>query len=178
MTDETHADLPPLPSPERLLELLHDAARIGRDDVIPALLQAGVPIDARDARGYTALILASYNGQESTTALLLAEGANPDAPDGARGNTALMGVAFKGYDAIARLLLDAGATVDARNNAGQTALMSAVMFGHGAIVDLLLARGADPRAEDEAGNSPARVAAAQGNAAMLERIEAASEIGG
>lgn len=165
------AELPPLPSPERLQELFFDAARIGRDDMIPALLRAGVDMEAQDPRCYTALILASYNGQSSTTALLLQEGAMVDAPDGKRGNTALMGVAFKGYDRIARMLIESGASVDRRNAAGQTALMNAAMFGHTAIVDLLLAHGADPHARDDAGNSPIGVARAQGNAAMAERIE-------
>lgn len=163
-------ELPPLPPPERLHALLHEAARIGRDDVIPALLQAGADIEARDAKGYTPLILASYNAHATTTALLLAHGADPAGVDDARGNTALMGVAFKGYGAIARLLLGAGADANQRNLAGQTALMNAVMFGHGEIVDLLLAANADGAARDVAGNSPASIAAAQANAAMIDLL--------
>lgn len=99
---------PPLPSPERIQELLFEAARLGRVDMIPALLHAGADIDATDAKGYTALILASYNGQDEATALLLQAGAAVDRPDLARGNTALMGVAFKGYSTVADLLLGAG----------------------------------------------------------------------
>ena len=38
-------DLPPLPPMERLVELMFDAARTGRDEMIPALLQAGVDVD-------------------------------------------------------------------------------------------------------------------------------------
>ncbi|HEY1067614.1 MAG TPA: hypothetical protein VGE52_15935, partial [Pirellulales bacterium] len=34
----------PLPPPERLQQLLFDAARLGRDDVIPALVLAGARI--------------------------------------------------------------------------------------------------------------------------------------
>ena len=162
----------PLPSRERIQELLVDAARIGRDDVVPALLQAGADIEGRDSRGYTALILASYNGHESTTRLLLDHGAAVDAPDAARGNTALHGVAFKGFDAIARTLIAADADVDARNFAGQTALMMATLFGHSAIFDMLIAAGADPDAVDAAGNSAASVAAAQGNAGLLRSIAA------
>ena len=166
--------LPPLPSPERLQELLFDAARIGRDDVIPALLHAGADLEARDPRGYTALILAAYNGQAETTRLLLAEGAAVDAADGGRGNTALMGVAFKGHAEIAQVLIEAGADANLRNDAGQTALMIAALFNQIAIVDLLLAAGADPAAADAIGNSAASVAAAQGNHAMVERLAGAS----
>lgn len=160
-------DLPPLPSPERLQELLFDAARIGRDEVIPALLRAGADIEGTDARGYSALVLASYNGQQSTTALLLGEGAKPDSSSG---NSALMGVAFKGYAGIARTLVEAGVEVDHRNGVGQTALMMAAMFGQGEIVDLLLAAGADPSIADAAGNTARSVALAQGNRAMADRF--------
>lgn len=159
------SDLPLLPSAERLVELMMDAARQGRDDVIPALLQAGVDIDVRDKRGYPPLILASYNGRYESTRVLLSRGASVDAADGVRGNTALVGVAFKGYVEIARLLLDHGAEVDRRNNAGQTALMNAALFGHEAIIVLLLSAGADPSLFDDAGNSAISLAQSQGNAA-------------
>jgi hypothetical protein len=46
-------DLPPLPSPERLRELMFDAAQLGRTDVLPALLHAGCAVEAKDERGYT-----------------------------------------------------------------------------------------------------------------------------
>lgn len=164
------SDPRPLPSPERLQELLHDAARAGRDDVLPALLQAGADIEAHGVRGFTPLILASYNGRAATTALLLDLGAHPDTPDRARGNTALMGVAFKGYADIARLLLDAGADPNRQNHAGQTALMNAVMFGHVAIVEMLLAAGGDLEPTDAVGNSAASIAAAQANGAMADLI--------
>jgi len=171
---QTTADPRPLPPRERLQELLHEAARLGRDDVIPALLQAGADIEARDAKGYTPLILASYNGQATATTVLLDLGADAAAGDEARGNTPLMGVAFKGYAGIARLLLDTGVDVNQRNLAGQTAVMNAVMFGHVEIVDMLLAAGADMDVIDAAGNSPASIAAGQGNTAMAERIERAT----
>ncbi|MDO6415951.1 ankyrin repeat domain-containing protein [Sphingomonas sp. BIUV-7] len=160
-------DLPPLPSPERLQELLFDAARMGRDDVIPALLRAGADIEGLDARNHSPLILASYNGQESTTALLLAEGARPDSETG---NSALMGVAFKGYAAIARTLIAGGANVDYRNGAGQNAMMMAVLFNRTEILDLLIAAGADPHGRDAAGNTLASLAEAQGNDALAARF--------
>ena len=168
---DTTRDLPPLPSMERLQELWFDAARSGRDDMIPALLQAGVDIEARDARGHSALVLASYNKRPSTTALLLAEGAAVDGTNEDRVNTALMGVAFKGFEDLAALLIDAGAEVDRRNGVGQTALMMAALFGKTAIVDRLIAAGADPAATDAAGNDARSVAEAQGNAAMVAHLD-------
>ena len=170
MPSTTVADLPPLPSKERLVELMMDAARLGRDDVIPALVSAGVELECRDAKGYTPLILATYNGRRSTTDLLLARGADANSADDDRGNTALMGVAFKGYDEIARLLIDAGADVNLRNHAGQTALMMAALVGQTDIIEMLLASGADASLRDVAGNSASSLAAAQGNTSLADSL--------
>ena len=165
MTDTR--ELPPM---ERLVELWFDAARRGRDDMVPALLAAGVDIEVTDAKGYTALVLASYNGQESTTVLLLKHGAAVDGAHDAQGNTALMGVCFKGYLPIAHILIDAGADVNRRNGVGQTALMMAALFNQGAIIDLLLANGADAGLTDAAGNTVSTLAIAQGNAELAARF--------
>lgn len=167
MTGESPRALPP---PERLRELWFDAARMGRDDMIPALLQAGVDIEEVDAKGHSALVLASYGARGETTAVLLALGAAVDGPPGATGSSALMGVAFKGHADIARMLIDAGADVNYRNGAGQTALMMAAMFDRRDIVEMLVAAGAERDAVDAAGNTAQTVAAMQGNAAMAARM--------
>lgn len=174
MTDQPIAAEPlQMPSPERLQELLFTAARMGRDDMIPDLLRAGADVEARDARGYTALILASYNGQVSTTELLLSLGADVNAGDGERGHTALMGISFKGYPEIARRLVASGADVNARNFAGQTALMTAVLFNQMEIVDLLIDAGADPSIADANGHSVATLASMQGHQHLVERFRQA-----
>lgn len=164
----------PLPSPQRLQELLFDAARLGRADMIPALVRAGVDLDAHDPKGHTALILASYHGSLATTQALIDAGARVDAPDLGRRQTALMGVAFKGFGAIARLLLAAGADPNRHNLAGQTALMMAAMFGHAQIVEDLIAAGADIDCTDAAGNNAKSLARTQKNAAMTMLLEVAS----
>jgi ankyrin repeat protein len=149
---------------------LFDACKLGRIDVLPALLAAGCDVEAKDPKGYTPLILASYNGHAAATEILLTNGAMVDARDGARGNTALMGAAFKGYGAFIERLLIAGADPNATNKAGQTALMMAALVGQTSIVDQLLAAGADPMACDIAGNSASSVALAQGNALLAARL--------
>ncbi|KQN27979.1 hypothetical protein ASF00_08615 [Sphingomonas sp. Leaf34] len=163
-------ELRPLPPMERLVELLFDAARMGRDEMIPALLQAGVDIEVTDAKGYTPLVIASYNGQAVATAALLAAGAKVDGAADARGNTALMGVCFKGYAEIAQILLDAGADVNRRNGVGQTALMMAALVDRTAIIDLLLENGADASVADAAGNTVQSLAMSQGNTALAARF--------
>jgi len=163
---------PPLPPPERIQELLFDAARLGRADMIAPLIQAGADVAARNDSGYTPLILACYHGNAAAAALLLEHGAPVDQADGTRGNTALMGAAFKGLTDIAEQLLTAGAEPAAVNNEGQTALMFAALFARSAIADRLIARGADPHLLDAAGNSAVSVAAAQANDLMVARLTA------
>ena len=150
------------------------AAREGRTDVVEALLDAGAPIDARDDRGYTALILAAYSGRAELARRLIARGADVCAGD-ARGNTALMGAAFKGDDAMARLLVETRACpVDQANVQGQTALMMASLFGRTAQVRMLLAAGSEPGKADLAGATAASLAQAQGAAEVATLLEAAT----
>lgn len=162
--------LRPLPPPGRIQDLLFEAARLGRTDMIAPLVQAGGDPAARDVNGHTALILACYHDHGDTLESLLAHGAEVDQPDGARGNTALMGAAFKGHAVVAERLLHAGADPEAVNGAGQTALMFAALFARDAIVDALLDRGADPHRRDAAGNSAVSIAASQGNREMVARL--------
>ena len=160
-----------LPSPERRQQLLFEAARLGRTDMIDALLKAGADINAYDDRGFTPLILAAYNGQSAAVETLITKGADACRPDRDQGNTAQMGVAFKGEDGIAARLLKAGCNVNARNHAGQTALMMASLFSRTRQVDILLAAGADRTIQDAAGRSASSVAAGQGNTVMAGRVK-------
>src|SRR5258708_25562009 len=109
-------------------ELFFDAARAGRDALLDGLIQSGMKPDERDAKGYTALILAAYNGQAKTVVFLIQKGANPCATD-PRGNSSLMGVAFKGETGIVQRLIAAHCDVNARNAAGQTPWLLEAMFG-------------------------------------------------
>jgi ankyrin repeat protein len=150
---------------------LFDAARSGDTDVLKSLLARGVPVDARDERGSTALILAAYYGHADAVRALLAAGAAPDLGDSARGNTALMGALFKGEIECARLLLaDPRSDVDARNAAGQTAAMFAALFGRAELVEALAARDADFAVTDASGATAETLARGQGNAALADRL--------
>ena len=150
------------PSQGHIKEIFFDAARAGRD----GLIQSGMKPDERDAKGYTALILAAYNGQAKTVDFLIQKGANPCATD-TRGNSSLMGVAFKGEIVIAHRLITAHCDVNARNDAGQTALMMAAMFGRTDVVKMLLANGANPELQDRVGNTAASLAQQQANPQMI-----------
>lgn len=111
------------------------------DDVatIERLLAAGAALDARDARGYSPLMLAAYSGSAAAFDRLLAAGADPNSADDG-GNSVLMGACFKGHLSIIGRLLDAGADATAKNAAGVDAHGFAVMFGRHDVAALLQAR--------------------------------------
>lgn len=81
------------------------------------LLDEGCPIDERDFRGYSALMLAGYCGNLDAVDLLLQRGADPNTRD-LFGNTVLMGAAYKGNATVVQRLLAAGADLAATNYGG------------------------------------------------------------
>lgn len=136
---------------QQLKDYLFNAARQGDNEILSEFINAGYDLNVQDDKGYTALILAAYNGHADSVEQLLAAGANPCAED-KRGNTALMGAIFKGELRIAKRLLDAQCSPDQRNNAGQTPAMYAALFQRTEILHELQAKGADLNAEDAMGN--------------------------
>ncbi|RYZ46621.1 MAG: ankyrin repeat domain-containing protein [Myxococcaceae bacterium] len=128
------------------------AAREGETDIVAGLVKAGTPVEARDARGFSPLILAAYHGHTGTVTALLAAGADACAGDN-RGNTALMGAAFKGHADVVKLLASQPCAVDQANGLGQTALMFAVLFGRDEVADQLRHQGASPALRDASGRS-------------------------
>jgi uncharacterized protein len=146
------------------LELMQRAfglARAGAESLL-ALVEAGVPVNARNQAGDTFLMLASYHGHAGLVAGLLARGADPELAND-RGQTPLQGAAFKGDVEVARALLDGGAAVDSAGGGGETPLAWARLFQRDRLAALLLERGADP------GRVPAlaRLAGATGVPALL-----------
>jgi uncharacterized protein len=93
-------------------------------------------IDRKNAKGYSPLMLAAYNGHLEATRYLISIGADIDSTDNS-GNSILMGVAFKGHKEILQLLLLHKANARHRNAAGQDALQFAQMFGRFDCADLL-----------------------------------------
>jgi ankyrin repeat protein len=102
----------------------HDDAE--RLEVVKLLLDKGPELEAGDARGRTALILAAAAGDSEIVKLLLDRGANVKAAD-RDGQTALLVAAGECanecYLEIMGLLLDKGADVNAKDSLGETALV-------------------------------------------------------
>ena len=120
--------------PEEAAEL----ARKGDTAGLAALIKGGLAVDARDAKGNTLLMLASYHGRAEVVKLLLKSGATVDLRND-KGQTPLGGVAFKGYVEIATLLIDAGADPVA-DQGGSTPADFATLAGKSEILALLQAR--------------------------------------
>lgn len=161
-------------TPEQITTLFIDTARRGDNDLLTQFLDAGMPANYADGRGYTPLIVATYNEQLQTARLLLDRGADPDGVD-QKGATALSGVAFKGFLEIARLLIGRGATIDKPNHAGRTPLMFAIMFGREEMTRLLLEAGANPDLKDAEGLSARDLAERQGLSSILTESQQAGQ---
>ena len=109
------ADTPPPVSPDAL----HNAAQAGDIEVLKAAIAAGVDVNARDSRGWTALMYTVNKGYLLLVSELLEAEADVDvrAPDGA---TALFMAAAHGHTEIIELLMKAGADVAIKGPKGKT----------------------------------------------------------
>ena len=125
-------------NPNSLPDAAADLARNGDVAGLGSLLKDGLAVDARDAKGNTLLMLASYHGRAEVVKLLLKSGATVDLRND-KGQTPLGGVAFKGYVEIATQLLDAGADPVA-DQGGSTPADFATLAGKTEILALLHAR--------------------------------------
>lgn len=104
---------------------LHWAASSGlSSEAIRALCDSGADLDARDASGWTPLMIGASAGRAEIVAQLLYLGADATAAN-PRGQTALHYAASKGHLDVARQLLEngpGGADVNARDGAKQCPL--------------------------------------------------------
>jgi ankyrin repeat protein len=108
---------------------------------------------ATDEAGNTPLHAAATTGSAGIAGLLLARGADIDAPNG-QGNTPLHEAIQSGNVEIAVLLVEEGADLEARNVHEQTPLHRAVLREERAIGELLVARGAAIDPVDRFGRTP------------------------
>ena len=108
---------------------LHRAADAGDIEGLQEALEAGADVDARDGKGWTALMHAVAKGYPLVVEPLLEADADPDvrAPDGA---TALFMAAVDGHTEIIVGLMAAGADVSIRGPMGRTAVdVARVRYG-------------------------------------------------
>ena len=105
------------------------AADAGDMATLRRLLDAGVPVDARDGRGRTALLAATHADRIDAARLLIERGADVNAKDQMQDSPFLYAGA-EGRLHILRLTLAAGADLASTNRYGGTALIPAAHHGH------------------------------------------------
>ncbi len=148
----------------------------GSGDKAGLLLRAGAKVDARSDLSRTALLIAARkDGSTPVLEELLAQGADPHAPD-SRGVTPVMEAARAGDARALQLLIEQDADVNAVRNNGRTALMAAVrsrrlaavrvLLDHGADVNVQAAEGPGSNSEDTA----LTMAAARGTPGIVEAL--------
>lgn len=108
---------------------LVSAAEAGDVATLQRLLDAGVPVDTRDARRRTALLAATHANRLDAARLLIERGADVNAKDEIQDSPFLYAGAQGRLD-ILRLTLTAGADLKSTNRYGGTALIPAAHHGH------------------------------------------------
>jgi beta-lactamase regulating signal transducer with metallopeptidase domain len=127
------------------VEVLLEAAKLGRVDEVRHLVAAGVGVNARlagDRPSGTALIQAARSGNLAMVDELLRLGADVDQPSLRDGNPLIV-AAMNGHLDVVQRLVAAGADVNAIVKFDETPLINASREGHLAIVAYLIEHGAD-----------------------------------
>ncbi|MBV4459468.1 ankyrin repeat domain-containing protein [Pseudomonas sp. COR58] len=153
-------------------EQVFNKAREGDAAMLDRLISAGLPVNLRNGKGDTLLMLASYYGHLDAVQVLLKHKADPEQRNG-NGQSPIAGAAFKGDLAVVKALVDGGADIDGASFDGRTALMMAAMFNRVEIVEYLIGKGADPKAKDANGVAAldaARTMGAADTTALLEKL--------
>lgn len=160
------------PSKSNMIIQLCQAAAGGKCSEVVRLLDAGIPVDAKEINaGWTALHRAVQQGHIAVVHLLIERGANTSAPG--PGGLHPLHVAISTRDAsMARILLDHGAVRSLEiTPTGGTAFHLAVSTGSEDLVNLLIEKGANPKATIKGpaglGESAIHMAVASWNEALI-----------
>lgn len=112
---------------------LHTAVTYKKIDLLPILVEKGVPLDARDVTGMTPLHVAAMLGRSEEAKVLLELGADPELVDD-YGDMPLHTAAVFGSGGIIQLLVRQGQASDLPNAEGQTGLEIAREYRHDRVV--------------------------------------------
>jgi len=113
----------------------------GDKETVALFVKAGMDLNARDQKGWTALMIASLQGFTDLARYLIDKGADVNARN-TDGYTALMEAVYKGHSETVRLLIEKRADVNARSDGGLTSLMIASAVGRADIAEALRKAGA------------------------------------
>lgn len=148
---------------------LADAAQKRDADAVARLLEAGAPVDARQADGMTALIWAAYHDDVDAVGQLIDAGADVAATN-RYGISALCLACLGGNAKIVKLLLDSSADPNTTRDGGETVLMTASRTGKLDAVQALIDAGADVNAKERRGQTALMWAAAEGHVVVVDAL--------
>jgi uncharacterized protein len=131
------------------------------------LAQPGIEINALNAAGESALMMAAIKGDAETATLLLDRGAQVNQP----GWSPLHYAATGPEPRLVQLLLGRGAVVDALSPNETTPLMMAAQYGSEDSAVLLLAKGADPARRNQQGLRALDFAKRSGREPLVARLQ-------
>ena len=151
------------PLPRRMLQPadLPAAAMAGDVDAVRRLLDLGLPLEAVDAQGCTALLRACGGGHQAVVDLLLARGAHPQHVANTGATPLSAAVSMRHVEIVDRLLA-AGAQLEQRLPGEVTVLMLAAALGLPEMCARLMTAGANVHATDAQGLTPLHCAALYG----------------
>ncbi|KGM52778.1 ankyrin [Lysobacter concretionis Ko07 = DSM 16239] len=134
------------------------AAMVGDADAVRRLLDLGLPVDALDHQGCSALLRAAGGGHRAVVDLLLTRRADPGLAAGSGATPLSAAVSMRHADIVDRLLV-AGADIEQRLPGGPTVLMVACALGLPDLAARLLGSGANAHATDAQGRTALHCAA-------------------
>lgn len=144
------------------------AASAGDLGATKAALLAGARVNARNAWGSTAVLLAAQQGQVDVVRALLRAGAVADGRGGAM--TPLAAAALGGHTELVKLLLANGASTDTSTESGEPALVLAVRMNRLGAAAALLQAGASLKVRNRQGDGLCMVAISENFPQMLELL--------
>lgn len=153
---------------ERVLQAIHqDHVRVLCD-----IFDHHGDVNAVDADGKTALILACEQGCSDSIHVLLTYNADVNRAEKKFGATALFYAVQRGDEVAVKKLIMSGAQVNICNKEGQTPLHIACYYGHSNVVELLLFASAQPdvMTKGKQGKSPLMYAARNGHAEVAKLL--------
>jgi ankyrin repeat protein len=155
------------------------AAKSGDSSTMESTLQTKPDeLGCRDARGWTPLHHAAFNGKTAIIQMLVAYGAVVDATD-KDGATPLHAAASSGHSQAVELLLQKDARINALDHHGNTPLLYAEAAGNAEAAQMLLEHHASTEARGAKGETPLCDAAMRGNADMVRLlIEGGANVNG
>lgn len=151
-------------------ELLLDVSKLGHAPCIEVLLGRGAHVDHADRDGWTALLVACWEGRVKVVRTLLKNAADVNKAKVNNGATPLCMASYRGHVEVLAALLNHRADVDkARTDDGTTPLFMASQEGHVEAMQVILKHGADvDKGATDGGATPLLMASQNGHVDVVQ----------